>query len=179
MFSIYLLAGPSLSTIETKKGICKVGKLYLMKGTIYLWVLAAVLSGALVGLLGFAIEVFFSLQSSFMKPIIVSDCRGRGGIDYDCAVPKRESRIAGQNSRLDLRPAFEPNPVASHSDPLIGEGTKVFARLWCEGLRIFSWLVLQAARALVLFVFEPGDVFRGIGEALQAGFEDGGIGDLM
>ena len=33
-----------------------------MKGTIYLWVLAAVLSGALVGLLGFVIEGVFSLQ---------------------------------------------------------------------------------------------------------------------
>jgi hypothetical protein len=34
-----------------------------MKGTIYLWVLAAVLSGALVGLLGFVVEGVFSLQS--------------------------------------------------------------------------------------------------------------------
>ena len=47
-----------------------------MKGTIYLWVLAAVLSGAPVGLLGFAVEVFFSLQSSFMEPIIVGAIAG-------------------------------------------------------------------------------------------------------
>ena len=44
---------------------------------------------------------------------------------------------------------------------------------------MFSCLVLQAASALVLFIFEPSDVFRGIGEALQACFEDSGIGDLM
>jgi hypothetical protein len=47
-----------------------------MKGTIYLWVLAAVLSGALVGLLGFAIEGVFSLQSSFMDPVIVGAIAG-------------------------------------------------------------------------------------------------------
>ena len=51
-------------------------KLYLMKGTVYLWVLAAVLSGALVGLLGFAVEGVFSLQSSFMEPIIVGAIAG-------------------------------------------------------------------------------------------------------
>jgi len=48
-----------------------------------------------------------------------------------------------------------------------------------QRLRVFSCLVLQAARALVLFIFEPSDVFGGIGKALQAGFEDGGIGDLI
>ena len=48
-----------------------------------------------------------------------------------------------------------------------------------QKLRVFSLPVLQAARALVLFIFEPSDVFRGIGEALQAGFEDGGIGDPL
>jgi hypothetical protein len=42
-----------------------------MKGTICLWVLAAVLSGAIVGLLGFVVEGVFSLQSSFMEPIII------------------------------------------------------------------------------------------------------------
>src|SRR5215471_8042321 len=46
-------------------------------------------------------------------------------------------------------------------------------------LRTFGCLVLQAPRTLILFVFEPSDVFSGISEALQAGFEDGGIGDLM
>jgi hypothetical protein len=47
-----------------------------MKGPIYLWVLAAVLSGALVGLLGFAIEGVFNLQSSFMERIIVGAIAG-------------------------------------------------------------------------------------------------------
>src|SRR5258708_38631070 len=47
-----------------------------MKGTIYLWVLAAVLSGALVGLLGFVIEGVFSLQSSFMEPVIIGAIAG-------------------------------------------------------------------------------------------------------
>ena len=40
-------------------------------------------------------------------------------------------------------------------------------------------LVPKAARAVVFFIFEPGDVFRGIAEALQARFEYGRIGDLM
>jgi hypothetical protein len=47
-----------------------------MKGTIYLWVLAAVLSGALVGLLGFVIEGVFNLQSSVMEPVIVGAIAG-------------------------------------------------------------------------------------------------------
>jgi hypothetical protein len=47
-----------------------------MKGTIYLWVLAAVLSGALVGLLGFVVEGVFSLPSSFMEPVIVGAIAG-------------------------------------------------------------------------------------------------------
>jgi membrane protein DedA with SNARE-associated domain len=47
-----------------------------MKGTIYLWILAAVLSGALVGLLGFAIGRVFNLQSSVMEPVIVSAIAG-------------------------------------------------------------------------------------------------------
>ena len=47
-----------------------------MKGTIYLWVLAAVLAGALVGLVGFAVENFFSVQSSFMEPVIIGAIAG-------------------------------------------------------------------------------------------------------
>ena len=47
-----------------------------MKGTIYLWVLAAVLSGALVGLLGFVVEGVFSVQSSFMEPVIIGAIAG-------------------------------------------------------------------------------------------------------
>ena len=48
-----------------------------------------------------------------------------------------------------------------------------------QRLRAFRWLVLKAARAVVLFIFEPRDIFRGIAEALHAGFEDGRIWDLM
>jgi hypothetical protein len=47
-----------------------------MKGTIYLWVLAAVLAGALVGLLGFVVEGFLRIQSSFMEPVIVGAIAG-------------------------------------------------------------------------------------------------------
>jgi hypothetical protein len=47
-----------------------------MKGTIYLWVLAAVSSGALVGLLGFVLEGVFNLQSSFIEPIIIGTIAG-------------------------------------------------------------------------------------------------------
>jgi hypothetical protein len=61
---------------RNQKRICKIRKLYVMKGTIYLWVLAAVLSGALVGLLGFVVEGVFSLQSSFMEPVIVAPLPG-------------------------------------------------------------------------------------------------------
>ena len=68
-----------------------------MKGTIYLWILAAVLSGALVGLLGFAIGGVFNRQSSVMEPVIVGAIAGRGGAHYDCPLPKREGRLAGQN----------------------------------------------------------------------------------
>jgi hypothetical protein len=42
-----------------------------MKGTVYLWVLAAVVAGALVGLVGFVVEGFFSVQSSCMEPVII------------------------------------------------------------------------------------------------------------
>ena len=49
----------------------------------------------------------------------------------------------------------------------------------CRRLGGFGCLVLHAARAPVLFIFEPSDVFLGIGEALQACVEDGGIGNLM
>jgi hypothetical protein len=54
---------------DSTAGIC-------MKGTIYLWVLAAVLAGALVGLVGFAVENFFSVQSSFMEPVIIGAIAG-------------------------------------------------------------------------------------------------------
>jgi hypothetical protein len=47
-----------------------------MKGTIYLWILAAVLSGALVRLLGFAIGGVFNLQSSVMEPVMVGAIAG-------------------------------------------------------------------------------------------------------
>jgi hypothetical protein len=47
-----------------------------MKGTIYLWVLAAVLAGALVGLLGFVVEGVFGVQSSFMEPVIIGAIAG-------------------------------------------------------------------------------------------------------
>jgi hypothetical protein len=47
-----------------------------MKGSIYMWVLAAVLSGALVGLLGFGLEGLFSLQPSFMEPVIIGSIAG-------------------------------------------------------------------------------------------------------
>jgi hypothetical protein len=42
-----------------------------MKGTIYLWVLAAVWAGALVGVVGFVVEGVFSVQSSLMEPVII------------------------------------------------------------------------------------------------------------
>ena len=47
-----------------------------MKGTIYLWVLAAVLAGALVGLVGFVVEGFFSVRSSFIEPVIIGAIAG-------------------------------------------------------------------------------------------------------
>lgn len=47
-----------------------------MKGTIYLWVLAAVLSGALVGLLGFVVKGLFNVQSPFMEPVIIGAIAG-------------------------------------------------------------------------------------------------------
>jgi hypothetical protein len=59
-----------------------------MKGTIYLWVLAAVLSGALVGLLGFVLEVFFNLQSSFMEPVIVGAI-AKSGFLFDIHLRRR------------------------------------------------------------------------------------------
>jgi len=43
-----------------------------MKGTIYLWVLAAVLAGAL----GFVVEGVFSVQSSLMEPVIIGGIAG-------------------------------------------------------------------------------------------------------
>ena len=45
-------------------------------------------------------------------------------------------------------------------------------------MQLAAWCS-KAARALVLLIFEKSDIFRGIGEALQAGFEDGRIGNLM
>ena len=79
-----------------------------MKGTIYLWVLAAVLSGALVGLLGFVVEGVFSLQSSFMEPIIVGAIAG----SWRYSLRLRSSETGKQISRsefcLEPRPAFQP-----------------------------------------------------------------------
>jgi len=45
-------------------------------------------------------------------------------------------------------------------------------------MQLAAWCS-KAARALVLLIFEKSDIFRGIGEALQAGFEDGRIGNLV
>ena len=47
-----------------------------MKGTVYLWVLAAVVAGALVGLVGFVVEGVFRVQSSFMEPVIIGSIAG-------------------------------------------------------------------------------------------------------
>jgi hypothetical protein len=47
-----------------------------MKGTIYLWVLAAVLSGVLVGLFGFVVKGLFNVQSPFMEPVIICAIAG-------------------------------------------------------------------------------------------------------
>src|SRR5258707_3529136 len=87
-----------------------------MKGTIYLWVLAAVLSGALAGLLGFVVEGVFSLQSSFMEPVIIGAIAGA----WRYSLRSRSSETGKQTSRsefcLELRPTFQPpSPLASHS----------------------------------------------------------------
>ena len=47
-----------------------------MKGTIYLWILAAVLPGAVVGLLGFVVERIFDVQPSLMEPMIIGAIAG-------------------------------------------------------------------------------------------------------
>ena len=47
-----------------------------MKSTIYLWVPAAVLSGALVGLLWFVVERFLMFNLSFMEPVIIGAIAG-------------------------------------------------------------------------------------------------------
>ena len=62
---------------------------------------------------------------------------------------------------------------------LIGDMTRGLTTFAGQRLGGFGCLVLHAARAPVLFIFEPSDVFLGIGEALQACVEDGGIGNLM
>jgi hypothetical protein len=72
----FLCSGSIALKNRKQKGNMLAWKVYLMKGTIYLWVLAAVLSGALVGLLGFAFEGVFNLQSSFMEPVIVGAIAG-------------------------------------------------------------------------------------------------------
>ena len=64
-----------------------------MKGTIYLWVLAAVLAGALVGLVGFAVESFFSVQSSFMEPIIIGAIAGVVAVLITIALSETEKQI--------------------------------------------------------------------------------------
>jgi hypothetical protein len=82
----------------------------------------------------------------------------------------RLSPAAGENWRKPYRAAAPPAGSAGGRDEAV---------LAPFAVSVFSWLVLQGARALVLFVFEPSNVFLGIGEAFQACFEDGGIGDLM
>jgi hypothetical protein len=47
-----------------------------MKGTIYLWILAAVLVGGLVGYLGFVVQGIFNLPSSVMAPVIMGAIAG-------------------------------------------------------------------------------------------------------
>jgi hypothetical protein len=61
--------GKKAAVSNSTAGIC-------MKGTIYLWVLAAVLSGALVGLLGFVVKGLFNVQSPFMEPVIIGAIAG-------------------------------------------------------------------------------------------------------
>jgi hypothetical protein len=67
-----------------------------MKGTIYLWVLAAVLSGHLSDCLGSQLRVFLSSVFVHGADNRWRHCRGRGGTYYDCALPKRESRLGGR-----------------------------------------------------------------------------------
>jgi hypothetical protein len=47
-----------------------------VKGTIYLWVLIAVLVGALVGFAGFSIELVFNFPSSVTGPVIMGAIAG-------------------------------------------------------------------------------------------------------
>jgi hypothetical protein len=92
------------------------------------------------------------------------------------------SLFSGRHGAEMLISAQKPNPGSlcnRKSGQLMGDMTDISARLRCQRLRVFSCLMAQAARTLVLFIFEPSDVFRGIGEALQPGFQDGGIGDLI
>src|SRR5260221_12601478 len=79
----------------------------LLKSTISFWVLAAVLFGALVGLIGFGSLGFF-YSSIFVHGASNHwrHCRGRGGTHYDRALPKRESRLAGQNSASNYARPF-------------------------------------------------------------------------
>ena len=56
---------------------------------------------------------------------------------------------------------------------MMGDMTGIFTPFAVSEATSVLLLVLQAAGALVLFVFEPSDVFRGIGKTLQAGFEYG------
>ena len=69
-----------------------------MKGTIYLWILAAVLSGALVGLLGFSVEGVFSVQSSFMEPLIIGAIAGVVAVLITIALLQNGKGISCQNS---------------------------------------------------------------------------------
>jgi hypothetical protein len=93
-------------------------------------------------------------------------------VRIDCIQVCRRSRSIEDSNRREQAARF--GGLAPVRDM-----TGVFPLLRCQRLGVFVWLVLQGARALVLFVFEPSNVFLGIGEALQACFEDGGIRDLM
>jgi hypothetical protein len=79
-----------------------------MKGAICPWVLATVLSGAIVGLLGFVVEAFFRVKSSVMAPVII----GAIAASWRFSLRLRSSETGNQISRskfcLELRPAFQP-----------------------------------------------------------------------
>src|SRR5258708_16685426 len=92
-----------------------------MKGTIYLWVLAAVLSGALVGLLGFVIEGVFSLQSSFMEPVIIGAIAGVVPGPINIYLFRKWKRDFPPRTLPQTTPrVFTPYPVASRLPPPSG-----------------------------------------------------------
>src|SRR5258708_31427108 len=92
-----------------------------MKGTIYLWVLAAVLSGALVGLLGFVVEGVFSLQSSFMEPVIIGAIAGVVAVLINIAVLRNGKADLPVRILPPTTPRIlTPTPVASRSTSATG-----------------------------------------------------------